>query len=160
MKKNEYVLLASRSFTNLCDLATALQPSLSGPSDPDFVEEVFHETHRLWSRLVWSDRILTSPECAVLDAIEWEAVGRIGYRRAERRVDVNDLLDPAIPEFLRCAAERDPRLASQMIGHLESFGYAVLAADREIHEDELVSLQSYVRRLREGIEAPRPAVPA
>ena len=159
MKRNAYVQLASRSFVSLCDLASALEVSQTRSPRVNFVAEAVEETHRLWERLVWSDRSLNEHECAVFDAVAELAEECGGYRLVPaKRVDQAGEETREIPHFLRVASlceDHGPRLAGRMINHLEAFGFGVLAADRQIKDAELADLQDYVSSLRQGVDATR-----
>lgn len=157
MSQNQYVQLAARSLVSFCDLAAALERTQ--PQDPpcEFVAEALREAHHLWQRLAWSDGYLNDHERAVLDVIVQLAVvhGHHGLipQLVEEKAEGRQL-----STFLRVASlseDLGQRLAGRMINHLETFGYGVLASDREIHETELANLKDYIAWLRGEVEATR-----
>lgn len=157
MRQNQYVQLATRSLVSLCELTANLEGFQPQPARGDFVAEALREGHQLWERLAWSDGILNDHECAVLDAIMQLANER-GHLALSPDSFEEKTEERRLPEFLRVASlsqDHGPRLAGRMINQLETFGYGVLAADRQIHEAELANLKEYIAWLRKEVEAVR-----
>lgn len=117
--------------------------------------EAFTAFAGLWHRLVWSDRSLKVTECVILDVLHEEARNSGVELHGSEGMEV---AEGGIPPVIQrvCAYDRvhGTQLTESTMVSLESFGYALLASDRKITQDEIDSLHDFMLHLRSWAASP------
>ena len=152
MNQNDYIELAARSFNNLLGHLDQLSEGFSQTRRRDLEESLLDEIRLVWTRLAWADGRIGEGEEALLQRIAEVAKARGLQFAPYRHPDLGTL-----PVFLQLASEESHLAAAYMISQIETFGFALLAADGQVGGAELQLLGEYLHRRREQTLAPSSA---
>jgi|GEM_PF-6749631 len=145
-RNNQYLQIVRKSYGILCHAAAALEASCSTNGDDGHYRDCAATVHSLVDRLVWADRRMVLSECTAMDALLDEDRRYVGaLNRLVGKVPVDEELLKQVPPFVKaCRAydmAHDTRLEPTVVNALDTMGMSLLAVDREIAEEEFMTLR-------------------
>lgn len=154
---DQYVLMARQSYAILCYAANALQAARTHYEPYSAFDHLADLVHAFIDRLVWADHRLDLNESVVIEAILSEDELRNGSLRERLyKVPANPFVLVEVPQFIRECRRYDAAngtaLASSAVNALDTLGMGILAADREITNEEYAALGEALASSRRYVE--------